>query len=102
MSIIEQNRKKYKLSLAYRKEFEKWNDSLNDQNKIWEVAELEKKFAVKQKQKEVNVLAAENKLKRADELKKQRRPVSAAMNMPGFSGKVHNQQATVTKQMIQL
>ena len=66
MAVVEENRKDYKLSIAYRKEFEKWKDSLNDQNKIWEVAELEKKFAVKQKQKEVNVLETENKLKVAE------------------------------------
>ncbi len=66
MSVVEENRKNYKLSIVYRKEFEKWNDSLNDQNKIWEVAELEKEFAIKQKQKEVTVLETENKLKVAE------------------------------------
>ena len=66
MAVVEENRKDYKLSLAYRKEYEKWKDSLNDQNKIWEVAALEKEFAVKQKQKEVTVLEAENKLKVAE------------------------------------
>jgi len=66
MAVVEENRKDYKLSIAYRKEFEKWKDSLNDQNKIWEVAELEKEFAVKQKQKEVYVLETENKLKAAE------------------------------------
>src|SRR5690606_8510603 len=43
-----------------------WQDSLNDQNKVWAIADLEKKFAVKQKQKEVDVLAAENKAKIAE------------------------------------
>lgn len=66
MAVVEENRKDYKLSIAYRKEFEKWNDSLNDQNKVWEVAKLEKEFAVKQKQKEVYVLETENKLKAAE------------------------------------
>ena len=66
MAVVEENRKNYKLSIAYRKEFEKWKDSLNNQNEIWEVAKLEKEFAVKQKQKEVNVLEAENKLKVAE------------------------------------
>ena len=66
MAVVEENRKNYPLSLVYRKEFEKWNDSLNNQNKIWEVAKLEKEFAVKQKQKEVTVLEAENKLKVAE------------------------------------
>ncbi|WP_271782189.1 tetratricopeptide repeat-containing sensor histidine kinase [Aquimarina algiphila] len=66
MAVVEENRKNFPLSLTYRKEYEKWKDSLNDQNKIWEVAELEKQFAVKQKQKEVQVLQAENKIKIAE------------------------------------
>lgn len=63
MAVVEENRKNYPLALSYRKEFETWTDSLYDQNKVWEIAELEKKFAVQQKQKEVNILEAENKLK---------------------------------------
>lgn len=66
MSVVEENRKNFPLALAYRKEYEKWKDSLNDQNKVWAVADFEKKFAVQQKQKEVNVLAAENKAKIAE------------------------------------
>ncbi|TSE10217.1 tetratricopeptide repeat-containing sensor histidine kinase [Aquimarina algiphila] len=66
MAVVEENRKNLSQSLVYRKEYEKWRDSLNDQNKIWEVAELEKQFAVKQKQKEVQVLQAENKIKIAE------------------------------------
>lgn len=66
MAVVEENRKNFPLALTYRKEYEIWKDSLNDQNKVWAIAELEKKFAVKQKQKEVNVLEAENKLKIAE------------------------------------
>lgn len=66
MAAVEENRKNFKLALEYRKEYETWKDSLNDQNKVWAIAEVEKKFAVKQKQKEVDVLAAENKLKVAE------------------------------------
>ncbi|WP_282080510.1 tetratricopeptide repeat-containing sensor histidine kinase [Aquimarina algiphila] len=66
MAVVEENRKNLSQSLVYRKEYEKWRDSLNDQNKIWEVAELEKQFAVKQKQKEVQILQAENKIKIAE------------------------------------
>ncbi|MDR7208887.1 ATP-binding protein [Flavobacterium piscis] len=66
MSVVEENRKNYQAALVYRKEYEAWKDSLNDQNKVWAIADLEKKFAVKQKQKEVNVLAAENKAKIAE------------------------------------
>ncbi|WP_240475230.1 tetratricopeptide repeat-containing sensor histidine kinase [Flavobacterium reichenbachii] len=66
MAVIEENRKNFAAALAYRKEYETWKDSLNDQNKVWAIADLEKKFAVKEKQKEVNILEAENKLKAAE------------------------------------
>jgi len=66
MAAVEENRKNFKLALEYRKEYETWKDSLNDQNKVWAIADLEKKFAVKEKQKEVDVLAAENKVKIAE------------------------------------
>ena len=65
MAVVEENRKDFKKALVYRKEFGQWKDSLNDQSKIWAVAQLEKEFAVKQKQKEVSLLQAENKLKEA-------------------------------------
>ncbi len=63
MSIVEENRKDFQKALVYRKEMEKWKDSLNDQNKIYEVAKIEKEFAVKEKQKEVDFLQVENELK---------------------------------------
>lgn len=66
MAVVEENRKDFRKALAYRKEFEQWRDSLNDQNKVWEVAQLEKQFAVKEKQKEVSLLQAENKIKIAE------------------------------------
>lgn len=66
MAVVEENRKNFPKALVYRKEFEQWKDSLNDQNKVWEVAQLEKQFAVKEKQKEVSLLQAENKIKIAE------------------------------------
>lgn len=63
MAVVEENKKDYKKALTYRKEMEQWKDSLNDQNKIYAVAQAEKEFAVKEKQKEVNILQIENKLK---------------------------------------
>ncbi|WP_299125801.1 tetratricopeptide repeat-containing sensor histidine kinase [uncultured Tenacibaculum sp.] len=63
MAVVEENRKDLVKALVYRKEFEKWKDSLNNQNKIWAVAQVEKKLAVAQKQKQINLLEAENKLK---------------------------------------
>ncbi|SFD28714.1 Histidine kinase-, DNA gyrase B-, and HSP90-like ATPase [Flavobacterium phragmitis] len=63
MSTVEENAKNYKKALEYRKEANKWTDSLNNQNKIWAVADYEKKFAITQKQKEIKVLQVENQLK---------------------------------------
>jgi len=63
MAIVEENRGNYKKALVYRKESSQWKDSLNNQNKIWAVADFEKKFAVAQKQKQIKVLEVENKLK---------------------------------------
>ncbi|MES2575906.1 MAG: ATP-binding protein [Bacteroidota bacterium] len=66
MAVVEENRKNYKKALVYRKESEHWKDSLNNQNKIWAVANFEKKFAVAQKQKQIKVLEVENQLKKAE------------------------------------
>jgi tetratricopeptide (TPR) repeat protein len=63
MAVVEENRSNYKQALVYRKEFDQWNDSVNNQNKIWAVADFEKKFAVSQKQKQIKVLEVENQLK---------------------------------------
>ncbi|MFC4633171.1 ATP-binding protein [Dokdonia ponticola] len=65
MAIVEENRKNMEAALAYRKEYEQWKDSLNDQNKVYAIAQKEKEFAVKEKQKEVSLLEAENKIKEA-------------------------------------
>lgn len=65
MAVVEENRKDFPKALLYRKEYEQWKDSLNDQNKVWAIADIEKKFAVKEKQKEVNTLQTENNLKEA-------------------------------------
>jgi len=66
MAIVEENRKEFQKALLYRKEYESWRDSLRNQNKVWAVADLEKKFTVKQKQKEIDVLEAENRLKNSE------------------------------------
>ncbi|MDQ6470383.1 tetratricopeptide repeat-containing sensor histidine kinase [Flavobacterium sp. LHD-80] len=63
MAIVEENRNDFKKALAYRKEADQWKDSLNNQNKIWALADYEKKFAVAQKQKQIKVLEVENQLK---------------------------------------
>lgn len=63
MAVIEENRKNFSKALVYRKESDQWKDSLNDQNKVWAVADYEKKFAVAQKQKQIKVLEVESELK---------------------------------------
>ena len=63
MSVVEENKGNFKKALIYRKEFDQWKDSLNNQNKVWAVADFEKKFAITQKQKQIKVLEIENKLK---------------------------------------
>lgn len=68
MAVVEENRKNYSKSLEYRKESEVWNDSLNNQSKIWSDAQLEKRLAVKNKQNEVNILTAQNKLKTLEKI----------------------------------
>lgn len=63
MAVVEENKGNFKKALIYRKEFDQWKDSLNNQNKIWAVADFEKKFTVAQKQKQIKVLEVENQLK---------------------------------------
>jgi signal transduction histidine kinase len=65
ISVVEENRNNFPLALSYRKEMERWGDSLHDQEKVWSIADAEKKLAVQEKQKEVDLLAAENKIKAA-------------------------------------
>lgn len=62
MSVVEENRKNYPAALRYRKEFERWKDSLTSQQKIWSVAQYEKRLALSEKQKEIDLLAAEQQL----------------------------------------
>lgn len=66
MAVFKENQQKFEEALIYRKEHENWKDSLSDQNKIYEVAALEKKQAVRRKQREVKLLQTENKLKQTE------------------------------------
>lgn len=63
LAVVEENKKNFEKSLSFRKEAEKWNDSLTDQNKIWALAEVEKKFSIKQKEKEIEVLKVKNEIR---------------------------------------
>lgn len=66
MAVVEENRNNASQALRYRKEYESWRDSLNDQNKVWAIADLEKKIALTQKQELVNELKTKNALKIAE------------------------------------
>ena len=55
MAVVEENRKNFKKSIQYRKEYEKWKDSIWNRDKIWELAEIEKKLTVAQKEKEIEL-----------------------------------------------
>ena len=65
LAAVEESLENYKNALIYRKEFQELKDSLNDQNRIYETAQLEKKIAIEQKEKEMQVLEAENKAQEA-------------------------------------
>ncbi|MDH7447653.1 tetratricopeptide repeat-containing sensor histidine kinase [Aquimarina sp. 2201CG14-23] len=55
MAVVEENKKNFKESIRYRKEYEKWKDSIWNRDKIWESAQLEKKLTVAQKEKEIEL-----------------------------------------------
>lgn len=53
MAVVERNRKRYKESVGYYREFIKWKDSLWNRDKIWELTEKDKQLAVAQKESEI-------------------------------------------------
>lgn len=63
MAVVEENQKNFEKSIAYRKEYDRWKDSTNNQNKVWKIAQLEKKYIAETKQREIGLLQRENDLK---------------------------------------
>ena len=61
MSIVEENRDDLVKALEYRKIYEQWNDSLTDQNKVWELANLEKGLISKQAKTDIELLESKNR-----------------------------------------
>ncbi|MCD8440270.1 tetratricopeptide repeat-containing sensor histidine kinase [Tenacibaculum finnmarkense] len=55
MGVIEENRKRYKKSVAYYKQSNRWKDSIWNKEKIWEITERDKKIAVANKQQEIGI-----------------------------------------------
>ncbi len=66
MVIIEKERENYSKALAYMSEYVNYKDFLNDRDRTWEIAEIEKEHEVQLKQDEDDNLAIENKLKVAE------------------------------------
>lgn len=66
MSIVEENRGNFEQAIEYRKEYDRWRDSLNNQQKVWEIAELEKRHLSEQKQREIGLLEKDNKIKETE------------------------------------
>ncbi|MEP0266639.1 tetratricopeptide repeat-containing sensor histidine kinase [Dokdonia sp.] len=65
MYIVEKNRNNPDAAYSYIEKYDVLKDTFNDQNQVWKLAKQEEKFAVQQKQKEVSLLEAENKVKEA-------------------------------------
>jgi signal transduction histidine kinase len=63
MAVFEENRKDFQKSIVYRKEYDRWKDSTNNQEKVWKIAQLEKKYIAETKQREIGLLQRENDLK---------------------------------------
>lgn len=70
-AIFEEREGHLKEALAYRKEYEQLQSEIANRDKIWELAEQDKKIAVQQKEYQVQLLEKEKKLRNA-ELKRRR------------------------------
>ena len=64
MAVIERNRKRYKESVDYYREFIKWKDSIWNRDRIIELADRDKKLTVAQKDKEIAI--QESKIKQKE------------------------------------
>ncbi len=56
----------FKLALNYRKEFEKWKDSLINKNHLNQIAELETKYETEKKDKQITLLAKEKEIQQKE------------------------------------
>jgi signal transduction histidine kinase len=66
MSVVEENRNDHRKALSYRKEYEKIQKDLWNRDKVWELAEQEKKFEVSLREKEISRLEEHDKVQRAE------------------------------------
>ncbi|NLR68444.1 sensor histidine kinase [Chitinophaga varians] len=98
MAVVEENRKRYRLALQYRKQYEALQDSIWNRDHIWEMAKLEKKLAVEKRELAIRVLEQQTRLQLA-ELSTQRwqrntllAAVAGLMVLAAFAGYAYRQQ----------
>ncbi|NML39194.1 tetratricopeptide repeat protein [Chitinophaga sp. G-6-1-13] len=65
MAVVEENRKRYRAALQYRKQYEALQDSIWNRDHIWEMAKLEKKLAVEKRELAIRVLEQQTRLQLA-------------------------------------
>lgn len=62
MAVVEENRGDLEKSIAYRKEYDQWKDSTNNQERVWDMLQSEKRHLAETKQKEIGLLERKNKI----------------------------------------
>ncbi|MCF6407893.1 tetratricopeptide repeat-containing sensor histidine kinase [Chitinophaga filiformis] len=65
-AIVEERTGHFQSALAYRKEYEQLEAQIANRDKIWELAEQEKKIAIQQQEYKLQLLRQENKLRAAE------------------------------------
>eukprot|EP01136_Pigoraptor_vietnamica_P015975 Opistho-1_new@59644 len=60
MAIVKENEKDFESALMFLKEHNQWKDSLNDQQKVWDIAQLEKRFITERSKERIELLKLEN------------------------------------------
>lgn len=71
MAIVEERRGHLKEALSYRKEYEQLESQIANRDKIWELAEQEKKIAIQQQELKMQLLRQENQLRAAESKRRQ-------------------------------
>lgn len=69
-AIVEEREGHLQSALAYRKEYEELEAQIANRDKIWELAEQEKKIAIQQQEYKFQLLRQENKLRIAESKKR--------------------------------
>ncbi|PSL34830.1 sensor histidine kinase [Chitinophaga ginsengisoli] len=65
-AIVEERTGHFEAALGYRKEYEQLEAQIANRDKIWELAEQEKKIAIQQQEYKLQILRQENKLREAE------------------------------------